>query len=132
MIGLPAISCAPPGIMAGLPGLWCPIMGLVVGEPGIMQGLSIPGVLTGPLPGAIELATGQLLRTLLAHDCIIEPPTAFMLLNMLLFFTMEHKEKQITIQTQILIKGNHSFDDSDVHQLHVMVMPHYVYHFTVS
>ena len=93
IIGLPAISCVPPGIMAGLPGLWCPIMGLVVGEPGIMQGLSIPGVLTGPLPGAMELATGQLLRTLLAHDCIIGPPTAFMLFMILLFFTMKNKHK---------------------------------------
>ena len=99
MIGLPAISCAPPGIMAGLPGLWCPIMGLVVGEPGIMHGLSIPGVLTGPLPGAIELATGQLLRTLLAHDCIIEPPTAFMLFIILLFFTMKHKKTNYNTNT---------------------------------
>jgi hypothetical protein len=105
-------------------------MGLVVGEPGIMQGLSIPGVLTGPLPGAMELATGQLLRTLLAHDCMIEPPTAFMLFIILLFLTMKHKEKQITIQTQILITGSHSFGDSDARQLHVTVMSCYVFHFS--
>jgi hypothetical protein len=92
MIGLLAISCAPPGIKAGLPGLWCPIMGLELGEPGIMQGLSIPGVLTEPLPAVIELETGQLLSTLLAHDCIMEPPTALMLFIILLFFNMKHKK----------------------------------------
>jgi hypothetical protein len=68
-------------------------MGLADGDPGIMQGLSIPGVLTGPLPGAIELATGQLLRTLLAHDCIIELATALMLFIMPLFCTMKQHNK---------------------------------------
>ena len=116
--------------MAGLPGLWCPIMGLVVGEPGIMQGLSIPGVLTEPLPGAIELATGQPLRTLLAHDCIIEPPTAFMLFIILLFFTMKHKETNYNTNKKILITGPPSFGDSDIRQLCVTVMPHYIFHFT--
>jgi hypothetical protein len=67
-------------------------MGFVLGEPGIMQGLSIPGVLTEPLPGVIELETGQLLRTLLAHDCIMELPTKFMLFIILLFFNMKHKK----------------------------------------
>jgi hypothetical protein len=71
-------------------------MGLALGEPGIMHGLSIAGVFIGTLPGVIELETGQLLRTLLAHDCIMELvalPTAFMLFIILLFFNMEHKKR---------------------------------------
>jgi hypothetical protein len=71
-------------------------MGLAFGEPGIMHGLSIPGAFIGPLPEVIELETGQLLRTLLAHDCIMvlaALPTVFMLFIILLFFIMEHKKR---------------------------------------
>jgi hypothetical protein len=70
-------------------------MGLAVGEPGIMHGLSIPGAFIEPLPGVIELETGQPLSTLLAHDCIMglaALPTVFMLFIILLFFNMEHKK----------------------------------------
>jgi hypothetical protein len=68
-------------------------MGFAFGEPGIMHGLSIPGAFIGPLPGVIELETGQPLRTLLAHDCIMAAlPTVFMLFIILLFFNMEHKK----------------------------------------
>jgi hypothetical protein len=96
------MSGAPPAIMAGLLvgmlGLWCPIppdiMGLALGEPGIMHGLSIPGVFKGPVPAVMVLETGQPLRPLLGHDCIMELaalPTAFMLFITLLFCNTEHK-----------------------------------------
>jgi hypothetical protein len=88
------------GLLVGMLGLWCPIpldiMALALGEPGIMHGLSIPGVFRGPVPGVIELETGQLLRTLLEHDCIMELaalPTAFMLFIILLFFNMKHTKR---------------------------------------
>jgi hypothetical protein len=71
-------------------------MGLAFGEPGIIHGLSILGVFIEPLPEVIELETGQLLRTLLEHDCIMELaalPTVFILFIILLFFNMKHKKK---------------------------------------